>query len=73
MQHPAWLLIVVGLAVAVIGAVWLLAPAVPWLGRLPGDISVERGNLRIYFPIVTCVVISLVLTGIIWMIRFFSR
>ena len=73
MQHPAWLLILVGLAIAVVGAVWLFAPSIPWLGKLPGDIAVERGNLRINFPIVTCVVISLLLTGAMWLIRFFSR
>jgi hypothetical protein len=73
MQHPGWLLIIVGLIIAGIGAVWLLTPHIPWLGKLPGDIVVERENFRFYFPIVTCIVISVVLTGIMWLARFFSR
>ena len=73
MQHPGWLLIIVGLIIAGIGAVWLLAPHVSWLGKLPGDIAVERGNFRFYFPIVTCILISVVLTGIVWLVRYFSR
>ena len=72
-QHPGWLLIIVGLIIAGIGAVWLLTPYIPWLGKLPGDIAVEREHFRFYFPIVTCIVISLVLTGIVWLVRFFSR
>ena len=73
MQHPGWLLIIVGLIIAGIGVVWLIAPSIPWLGRLPGDIAVERENFRFYFPIVTCIVISVVLTGIVWLVRSFSR
>ena len=72
MQHPGWLLIIVGLIIAGIGAVWLLAPS-SLVGRLPGDIAIERENFRFYFPIVTCILISVVLTGIIWLVRFFSR
>lgn len=72
-QHPAWLLVVVGLSIAGIGIVWLLAPSIPWLGKLPGDISIERESFKFYLPVVTCIVISLLLTGIMWLIRFFSR
>lgn len=72
-QHPAWLLIVLGLVMAAVGVIWLAAPLIPWLGRLPGDIAVERGNFRIYFPIVTCVVLSLLLTAIMSLIRYFVR
>jgi len=73
MQHPGWLLIIIGLLIARIGLVWLIAPSIPWLGKLPGDISVERENFRFYFPIVTCILISVVLTGIRWLIRYLSR
>ena len=73
MQHPGWLLITAGLILASIGVVWLIAPSIPWLGRLPGDIAVERENFRFYFPIVTCILVSVVLTGILSLVRFFSR
>jgi hypothetical protein len=73
MQHPAWTVIVIGLVIAAAGAIWLLAPHIPWLGRLPGDIAVERPNFRFYFPVVTCIVLSLLLTGVLWLVRFFQR
>jgi hypothetical protein len=56
------MLMLAGLVVAAVGAVVYFAPAVPWLGRLPGDVRIERPGLRLYFPVVTCVVISVVLT-----------
>ena len=73
MQHPGWILVMIGLVIAGIGAAWLLAPHIPWLGRLPGDIAVERPNFRFYFPVVTCVVLSLVLTGVLRAVRFFQK
>jgi H+/Cl- antiporter ClcA len=73
MQHPGWTLVVVGVLIAVIGFVWMLAPSIPWLGKLPGDIVIERENFRFYFPVMTCVLLSLLLTGIMWVVRHFSR
>jgi Protein of unknown function (DUF2905) len=55
-------LLVVGLVLAALGGVLLLVGQVPWLGRLPGDISFERGNFRFYAPIATMLLLSLVLT-----------
>jgi uncharacterized membrane-anchored protein YitT (DUF2179 family) len=55
-------LLIVGVLIAVIGGVLLLAGQVPWLGRLPGDISFERGNFRFYAPIATMLLLSLILT-----------
>jgi hypothetical protein len=52
-QHPAWLLILVGLVIVGIGTVWLLAPSIPWFGKLPGDIRIEGENFKFYFPVVT--------------------
>jgi hypothetical protein len=73
MQHPGWVLIVVGVLIALFGLVWLLAPSIPWLGKLPGDIVIERENFRFYFPVTTCVLLSLLLTGIMWAVRNFSK
>lgn len=73
MNHPGWLLVIVGVVLVVIGVVWMLAPSIPWLDRLPGDIVIERENVRFYFPLVTCILLSLVLSGIMWLVRYFSR
>jgi len=72
-QHPGWLLIVAGLVIAGIGVVWLLGPSILFLGKLPGDIKSEGEHFKFYFPVVTCIVISVLLTGIMWLVRFFSR
>ena len=75
MHHAATLQIkkAIGLIIAGIGFIWLIAPSISWIGKLPGDISVERENFRFYFPVVTCIVVSVALTGIMWLIRFFSK
>lgn len=63
-----WLL-VTGLVVAAVGLVLVFADRLPWLGRLPGDIRVERGNWRFYFPIATSLLISVVLTLLLNLFR----
>lgn len=53
---------IVGGALLLLGVVLSFGPRVPWLGRLPGDIVIERENVRFYFPITTSIVISIVLS-----------
>lgn len=60
-------LVVIGLLIALVGLVFVLAGRVPWLGRLPGDIYIQRGNWSFYFPIVTSLVVSVVLTLLFWL------
>ena len=68
MNDVAKLLIVLGLLIALAGVVLLLAGRVPWLGRLPGDIHIHRGNWTFYFPIATSLLLSVVLTLVLWLI-----
>jgi len=56
------LLVVVGAFVALIGLVFMVGGRIPFLGRLPGDISFSRGNTHFYFPLVTSLLLSVVLT-----------
>jgi len=60
------ILIGFGVLMVVVGGILLLAGnllgKVPWLGRLPGDIHVQRGNWSFYFPLASCIVISILLT-----------
>ncbi len=63
------MLVVVGLLVVVVGA-WLWSGrGFGFLGRLPGDISYENGGFRFYFPVVTCVLVSVVLSLLAWFFR----
>jgi hypothetical protein len=65
--NPGWLLLLVGLGLTALGLVWLLAPSLPWLGRLPGDIRLEGERFRFYFPLTTCLLLSLLLTLVLWL------
>ncbi|HET9490560.1 MAG TPA: DUF2905 domain-containing protein [Methylomirabilota bacterium] len=60
------LLIVVGVLIVGLGLILLLAGRVPWIGRLPGDIYIRRGNWTFYFPLATSLIISMILTLILW-------
>lgn len=62
------LLIGAGLVLVLIGVLWLAAERLG-LGRLPGDIVIERGNLRIYIPIVTSLIASIVLSLALWLLN----
>lgn len=56
------LLILAGMVMLVLGLLFYWNEKIPWLGKLPGDIIVKKKNFTFYFPIVTCLVISLVMT-----------
>ena len=56
------LLIIVGALILVVGLFLSLGLRIPYLGKLPGDISIDRGNVHFYFPVVSCLLLSLVLT-----------
>ena len=62
------LFMIIGLVIIVSGAL-LWSGYGNWIGRLPGDIHVERGNSGFYFPIVTCIVLSVVLSLVMWIFR----
>lgn len=64
----ARLLVTVGILLVVLGLAWPLLTRLG-LGRLPGDIIVERGNFRFYFPLTTSLLVSLVLTLLFWLFR----
>jgi hypothetical protein len=55
-------LIFTGLFLTLVGLAFLLAPRIPWIGRLPGDLRISRGPVTVFFPLVTCVIVSLFLT-----------
>lgn len=61
-------LIVVGLVLLVAGLAWPWLSKLP-LGRLPGDFSVERDNFSFFFPLATSVVVSIVISVLIWLFR----
>lgn len=57
-----------GIVLLVMGAVFMFAEKLPFIGRLPGDISVKKGNFSFYFPVTTCILASIVLSVIMYLI-----
>jgi hypothetical protein len=69
MNEPGKLLVVTGLVIAGIGALLWSGWGRGWLGRLPGDINYTRGNFNFHFPLVTCLLVSVALTVLLWLCR----
>jgi hypothetical protein len=63
------LLVVIGLVIVGAGVVLLLSDKIPWLGRLPGDITIKRDNFTFYFPLATSILISVILSLLFWFFR----
>jgi hypothetical protein len=61
-------LIALGVSIVLAGIAWPWLSKLP-LGRLPGDIVVNRENFRVYFPITTMILISLLLSALLWLFR----
>ncbi len=66
-------LIFFGIILAGFGLVLLLVPKIPWLGRLPGDIVIQRDHFSFYFPLASCLLASLLLSLFFWIIGRFHR
>jgi len=69
MNEMGKFLVIVGAVIVVIGAMMWSGLGKNWLGRLPGDIHYSRDNFSFHFPIVTCVVVSIVLSLVFWFFR----
>ena len=63
------LLILFGLVLVVLGMLLAWGPRVPWIGRLPGDLSFGGEHWRVYIPLGTSLLLSLLLTGLIWLLN----
>ena len=62
-------LVIVGLLIAGVGVLLWSGVGRGWLGKLPGDINYTKGNFSFYFPLVTCLIVSVVLTFLLWLFR----
>ena len=69
MNEIGKVLVVIGLVIAAVGLMLWTGIGRSWFGRLPGDINYSRDNFSFHFPIVTCLLISVVLTILFWLFR----
>ena len=62
-------LIIIGLIITFTGLLITFAGNLPWLGKLPGDISIKRENFSFYFPLASCILVSVIASLILWLLR----
>ena len=62
------ILIFIGIIMIVVGGLFLFGNKIPFIGRLPGDIAIQRKNFNFYFPITTSIIISIILSFIMWLL-----
>ena len=67
------LLIIAGVMLVVLGLLLMAGAKLSFLGRLPGDIAYKGRNVTFYFPVVTCLVLSVVLTLVFWLVSFLTK
>jgi hypothetical protein len=71
-QDTGKYIIIAGVAVVAVGLlIYFFHDKLHWIGRLPGDIRIERENFRFYFPITTMILLSILISAILWIIRKF--
>ncbi len=62
-------LIIFGMVIVAIGVLLTLSGKIPWLGRLPGDIYIRRDNFTFYFPLATCILLSVLMSLVFWLLK----
>lgn len=63
------ILVIVGLGVVLVGVLLWSGIGKGWFGHLPGDIHYSKGNVNFYFPLTTCVLLSMILSLLVWLFR----
>ena len=73
MQQLGKIVVLAGVIMILVGLALTFFGRIPYLGKLPGDIHIKRENFQFYFPLATSVVLSLLLSGILWLVGLLSR
>jgi hypothetical protein len=74
MERHGKIIILIGIVIVIAGLIiWLAGDKLRFLGRLPGDINIERGNMRVFIPVTTMLLISVVLSLIFWLMNKMGR
>ncbi len=62
-------LLYIGIILVILGLVFSAAGKIPWLGHLPGDITIHRDRFTFYFPLATCILISVIISLVLYFFR----
>jgi hypothetical protein len=63
------ILIIFGILLIFLGIIVTLGPKIPWMGKLPGDIIIKKEHFSFYFPLTTCIIISVILTFLLYLLK----
>lgn len=63
------MVLITGLLIAVIGLILMIGPNIPWVGRLPGDFLIKKERFTFFFPLGSCILISILLSLLFWFFR----
>jgi hypothetical protein len=63
------MLILLGVLLVALGLIFSLVGKIPWLGNLPGDITIQRGRFSFYFPLTTCILISVLVSLVLYLLK----
>ena len=72
MEMMGRVLVLIGGLIVIVGIVLMFSDKIPFLGKLPGDISIKRDNFQLYFPITTSIVLSILVSVILWVFSHFK-
>jgi len=72
MQFLGKSLVLFGVILALVGLLLVFSDKIPWLGKLPGDIHIKRENFELWFPITTSLIVSVLLSLVLWLISYFK-
>ena len=73
MVYLGKILVVFGVVMVAVGCVLMFFDKIPLLGKLPGDIHIKKDHTEFYFPIVASLILSLLLSGILWLVDYFGK
>ncbi|MGB2868469.1 MAG: DUF2905 domain-containing protein [Bacteroidota bacterium] len=66
-------LVLLGIVLVAVGILVMVAPRVPFLGKLPGDLHIKKDNFELFVPITTSVLLSIILSGIFWIVNHLGK
>ena len=72
-QQIGKMIVVFGAMMVGVGVLMMLSDKIPFIGKLPGDISMKKDNFQFYFPLTTSIVLSIALSLIMWLISFLNK
>ena len=72
-QGVGKLFVVIGVLIVLLGVGFMFFDKIPFLGKLPGDIRIERENFRFYFPLTTSILVSVFISVVVWLISYYRK